>query len=159
MTGNHRIVHMKTQNFMHCAYVQAQAAARQGEVPVGAIIVDQAGTIVAATHNETIQRRDPTAHAEILAIQQACAQLKTSYLEGCHLYVTLEPCPMCAQAIAFARLQTLYYGAFDPKGGGVDHGPYIFQQTSCHHSIQVFGGIMEEECGKLLTHFFQQKRR
>ena len=113
---------------------------------------------LARAGNRTLRDRDPTAHAEMLAIRQAAAQLGSERLVDCDLYVTLEPCPMCAQAIAFARLRRLYYGAADPKGGGVDNGPRIFAQPSCHHRPEIYGGIAEREAGDLLRAFFQERR-
>ncbi len=142
---------------MNLALEYAQKALDRGEVPVGAVVVRNQ-TVIAACGNETEQRNDPTAHAEILAIQTATKQLNTPRLADCDMYVTLEPCPMCAQAISFARIRRLYFGAYDPKGGGVDHGPKIFNQPTCHHQPEVFGGIMEEQCSKVLKNFFQQLR-
>lgn len=128
-----------------------------GEVPIGAVIVHN-NTIIASAHNLVETLNDPTAHAEMLVIQEAAKVLGTPRLVACQLYVTLEPCPMCAQAISFARIKTLYYGAYDPKGGGVDHGPKIFKQPTCHHAPEVYGGILEMECGQILKDFFQAKR-
>lgn len=145
--------------FMQQALVLAETAAAAGEVPVGAVIVEDAtGTILAAMHNETIVRSDPTAHAEMLAIRAACAALASNYLTGCTLYVTLEPCPMCAQAIAFSRVGRLVYGASDPKGGGVEYGPQIFRQPTCHHAPEIMSGIGQEEAAVLLQRFFQARR-
>lgn len=140
---------------MVLALQQAQEAQELGEVPVGAVLVDGQGAILSQSHNLTIQQADPTAHAEINVIREACQKMGSQRLEGISLYVTLEPCPMCATAISFARIQTLYYGAFDPKGGGVDHGPFVYDQSTCHHKPQVFGGVMAPECGALLTDFFK----
>lgn len=159
MTRNNNIVHMKTQNFMALAYEQALKAAENNEVPVGAVLVDASQNIVAKAHNEMVKRGNPTAHAEMRVIEQACQALGVSRLAQCTLYVTLEPCAMCAQAISLARIPTLYYGAYDPKSGAVDHGPYLFQQNTCHHFPEVYGGIMGSECGALLTKFFQEKRK
>ena len=142
---------------MQLALAEAAAAAARGEVPVGAILVRD-GAILAAAGNETRRRDDPTAHAEMLVIRAAAAQGGSQRLVGADLYVTLEPCPMCAQAIAFARLRRLYYGAADPKGGGVDNGPRIFAQPSCHHRPEIYGGIAEREAGDLLRAFFQERR-
>jgi len=143
---------------MAAALQQAKLAEQQGEVPVGAVLVDNSDHVIAQGHNLTIQKNDPTAHAEIIVIRQACEKLKTERLDGLTLYVTLEPCPMCATAISFARLKNVYYGAYDPKGGGIDHGPFIYDQETCHHKPAIFGGIMEKECGKILEEFFKEKR-
>jgi len=143
---------------MDLALAEAEAAGARGEVPVGAVIVDGAGRIVARAGNRTLELKDPTAHAELLAIREACAGLGTERLIGCDLYVTLEPCPMCAAAISFARLRRLYYGAADEKGGGVDHGPRIFAQATCHHRPDVYGGIAESRAVGLLRRFFAVRR-
>ncbi|WP_407948525.1 nucleoside deaminase [Parvibaculum sp.] len=143
---------------MDLALAEAEAAGARGEVPVGAVIVDGAGRIVARAGNRTLELKDPTAHAELLAIREACAALGTERLIGCDLYVTLEPCPMCAAAISFARLRRLYYGAADEKGGGVDHGPRIFAQATCHHRPDVYGGIAESQAAGLLRRFFAVRR-
>lgn len=145
--------------YMDMALEEAQAAARRGEVPVGAVIVDgQTGQVVARAGNRTEELNDPTAHAELLAIRQAGAALGSARLSGCDLYVTLEPCAMCATAISFARIRRLYFGAYDPKMGGVEHGPAIFNQPTCHHSPDVYGGIGEAAAADLLKAFFQEKR-
>lgn len=140
---------------------QALAVAREtatiNEVPVGAVVVYQ-GTVIATAGNQVIQDCDPSAHAEIVALRKAAAVLRTHRLDECDLYVTLEPCAMCAQAIAHARIRRLYFGAYDHKGGGVEHGPRIFQQPTCHHRPEVYGGILEDACGQLLVEFFQKKR-
>ncbi len=142
---------------MNRALELAREAAIAGEVPVGAVIVDAAtGRIIAEARNRTEEMRDPTAHAELLAIRQACAAQGAARLEAADLYVTLEPCPMCATAISFARVRRLYFGAYDPKGGGVDHGPRIFDQSTCHHRPEVIGG--ESEAGDLLKAFFRERR-
>lgn len=143
---------------MDRALHQAYAAAERGEVPIGAVIVGSDGTILAEAGNRTEADRDPTAHAELLAIRAAAARLGAPRLVECDLYVTLEPCPMCAQAISFARVRRLYYGAADPKGGGVEHGPRIFSQPTCHHRPEVYGGIGEREAGDLLRAFFRERR-
>jgi len=146
-------------NFMDLALAQARMAAAAGEVPVGAVIADAAsGDIVASAHNRVERDRDPTAHAEMLAIRAAAAALGQTRLEGLDLYVTLEPCAMCAQAIAFARLRRLYWGASDPKGGGVEYGPRIFAQATCHHRPELYGGIGESESAALLQDFFKRLR-
>ncbi len=144
-------------SFMELALEQALAASFVNEVPVGAVIVRQ-GSIIAQAHNQTETLNDPTAHAEILAIRQACALLKSPRLPGCDLYVTLEPCSMCATAISFARIRRLYFGAYDPKGGGVEHGPCLFSQPTCHHAPEVYGGLCESDSAKLLRTFFQERR-
>ena len=143
---------------MTAALQQAKLAAQLGEVPVGAILADASGGIIAKSHNLTIKNNDPTAHAEINVIREACKKLKTERLKNLTLYVTLEPCPMCATAISFARIKQVYYGAYDPKGGGIDHGPYIYDQKTCHHKPAVLGGMMEKECGQVLEDFFKEKR-
>ena len=136
----------------------AQAAASAGEVPIGAVIVDGAGQVIAAAGNRTITDRDPTAHAEILAIRAASAKIGSELLTGCDLYVTLEPCPMCAAAISFARIRRLYYAASDPKGGGVEQGPRIFSQPTCHHRPEIYSGIAESEAARMLRDFFRERR-
>ncbi len=143
---------------MERAFAEAEAAAARGEVPVGAVITDASGTIVAAAGNRMRETLDPTAHAEMLAIRGAARILGEIRLVDCDLHVTLEPCPMCAAAIAFARIRRLYYGAADPKGGGVDHGPRIFASTSCHHAPEVYGGIDERRAAALLKDFFKRRR-
>ncbi|MGF1630577.1 MAG: nucleoside deaminase [Kiloniellaceae bacterium] len=141
------------------ALAEAHLAAAAGEVPVGAVLVDAAsGEILAQAHNRVERDGDPTAHAEMLAIRAAAAASGLKRLTGADLYVTLEPCPMCAAAISFARLRRVVYGAYDPKGGGVDHGPRIFQQPTCHHRPEVVGGVQEQACGDLLRGFFQARR-
>ncbi|GJE10481.1 MULTISPECIES: nucleoside deaminase [Methylobacterium] len=139
------------------AFAAARAAADLGEVPVGAVVVRD-GAVLAVAHNQPRTLRDPTAHAEILAIRAACAAVGDERLTGCDLYVTLEPCPMCAGAISFARIRRLYYGAADPKGGGVEHGPRVFNQPTCHHAPEVYGGFREGEAAALLRAFFAQRR-
>jgi tRNA(adenine34) deaminase len=146
-------------SFMELAIEQAKLAGTRGEVPVGAIIVDQAsGNVLAQAGNRTEERNDPTAHAEMLVIQEAAKAAGSPRLEKCDLYVTLEPCPMCAAAISFARIGRLYFGAFDPKSGGVDHGPRIYEQATCHHAPEVYGGIEERRASDLLKDFFAEKR-
>ncbi|HUT51623.1 MAG TPA: nucleoside deaminase [Alphaproteobacteria bacterium] len=152
-----------TPRFMDQALAEAAAAAQAGEVPVGAVIVDgTSGRVLARAHNRVETDRDPTAHAELLAIRAAAAALgenaRGKALTGCDLYVTLEPCPMCAQAIAFARLRRVYWGADDPKGGGVEHGPRIFEQPSCHHAPELYPGIGERQAATLLKDFFKARR-
>lgn len=143
---------------MELALAEAEAAAARGEVPVGAVVVDPAGEVIAAEGNRTRELADPTAHAELLAIRAACRKLGSERLVGCDLYVTLEPCPMCAAAISFARLRRLYYGATDPKGGGVEHGARVFNQPTCHHAPEIVAGIDEDRAGALLRAFFAGKR-
>ena len=143
---------------MERALQQAHAAAERGEVPIGAVIVGSDGAVLAEAGNRTEGDLDPTAHAELLAIRAAAAKLGAPRLVECDLYVTLEPCPMCAQAISFARIRRLYYGAADPKGGGVEHGPRIFGQPTCHHAPEVYGGIAESEAARLLRDFFKARR-
>jgi tRNA(adenine34) deaminase len=144
---------------MDLALGEARAAAERGEVPVGAVIIDRAtGAVISAAGNRIIELKDPTAHAELLAIRGACRATSSERLTGHDLYVTLEPCPMCAQAIAFARLDRLYFGASDPKGGGIEHGPRIFAQPTCHHRPEVYGGMSEQAAARLLRSFFVDKR-
>lgn len=144
---------------MDLALEQARLAGARQEVPIGAVIVAADGTVLAAEGNRTEERRDPTAHAELLAIRAAAAKLDAPRLVDCDLYVTLEPCPMCAQAISFARIRRLYYGAADPKGGGVEHGARIFTQPTCHHRPEIYSGIGESEAAALLRAFFWERRR
>jgi tRNA(Arg) A34 adenosine deaminase TadA len=142
---------------MALALDEARAAGARGEVPVGAVILRD-GMILAQAGNRTLEDKDPTAHAEILAIRAACEVLGSERLVGCDLYVTLEPCAMCAAAISFARLRRLYWGAPDPKGGAVEHGPRFFGQPTCHHAPELYGNIRESEAAALLRGFFQEKR-
>ena len=143
---------------MSLALDEARAAAERGEVPVGAVIVSASGDVLVLAGNRTRELHDPTAHAEILAIRAACTVLESERLVDCDLYVTLEPCPMCAAAISFARIRRLYYGAADPKGGGVEHGPRVFSQPTCHHAPDVYPGLAEGECAALLKTFFADRR-
>jgi len=143
---------------MQLALAQAEAAASRGEVPVGAVIAAGDGTVLAAAGNRTRELSDPTAHAELLAIRAAAAAVGSERLIGADIYVTLEPCAMCAAAISFARLRRLYFGADDPKGGGVEHGARIFSQPTCHHAPEVYGGIGEPDGAALLRAFFDAKR-
>ena len=142
---------------MAVAFDEARKAAACGEVPVGAAIVRD-GTVIAAAGNRPRSLNDPTAHAELIAIRQACEALGDERLTGCDLYVTLEPCTMCAAAISFARIRRLYFGAADPKGGAVDNGVRFFAAATCHHAPEVYGGIRESEAGALLRSFFADKR-
>jgi tRNA(adenine34) deaminase len=151
-------MHASASTPMQRALAEARAAAARGEVPIGAVIVGPDGTVLAEAGNRTEADRDPTAHAELLAIRAAAKKLGAPRLGDCDLYVTLEPCPMCAAAISFARLRRVYYGASDPKGGGVEHGPRIFDQPTCHHRPELYPGIAEQEAGELLRHFFKQRR-
>ncbi|HET6321007.1 MAG TPA: nucleoside deaminase [Hyphomicrobium sp.] len=148
----------RDQGHMLRALSEAKAAGARGEVPVGAVVAGPNGMLLAAAGNRTRELSDPTAHAEILAIRSACALLGSERLVGCDLYVTLEPCPMCAAAISFARIHRLYYGAADPKGGGVEHGPRIFSQPTCHHGPEIYPGIGEDDASRLLKSFFVQRR-
>jgi tRNA(Arg) A34 adenosine deaminase TadA len=136
----------------------AAAAGAAGEVPVGAVLVGADGSIVAESGNRVERDRDPTAHAEIVVLRNGAARIGAKVLDRCDLYVTLEPCPMCAAAIALARIRRLYFGAFDPKGGGVEHGPRIFDQPTCHHRPEIYGGIAERRAGALLRAFFRDRR-
>jgi tRNA(Arg) A34 adenosine deaminase TadA len=144
---------------MDLALGEAEAAAALGEVPVGAVLVDgETGEILARAHNLVESDKDPTAHAELLVIREAARRLGAKRLTRADLYVSLEPCPMCAQAIALARLRRLVFGAYDPKGGGVEHGPRIFAQPTCHHRPEVIGGLQERRAGELLKAFFRERR-
>src|ERR1700733_691917 len=140
-------------SFMDMALEEAGAAAQRGEVPVGCVIVWDGG-LVARAGNRTLADRDPTAHAELIAIRQAAAALGAERLQGCDLYVTLEPCAMCAGAVSLARIHRLYYGAADPKGGAVDNGVRFFSSPTCHHRPEVYGGLGEAEASALLKAFF-----
>jgi tRNA(adenine34) deaminase len=144
--------------FMQMALEEAADAAARGEVPVGAVLVGPGGAVLARDGNRIVELRDPTAHAELQVIRAGAKALGSERLTGCDLYVTLEPCPMCAQAMAFARIRRVYYGAADPKGGGVDHGPRIFGQPTCHHAPEVYGGIGEGDAARLLKDFFAARR-
>ena len=147
---------------MQIALTEAAAAAARGEVPVGAVIVRADGHVIAKAGNRTRELSDPTAHAEMLVIRDACSQFGTERLSAptgtFDLYVTLEPCPMCATAISFARLRRLYFAASDPKSGGVDHGPRIYTQPTCHHAPDVYSGIEEVAARNLLKRFFAERR-
>lgn len=143
---------------MAIAVEEARAAAAAGEVPVGAVIMTADGTVLARAGNRTERDTDPSAHAELLAIRAACAVRGAPRLPDCDLIVTLEPCALCAAAIAFARLRRLYFGAYDPKGGGVEHGPRLFGQPTIHHTPEIYGGINEAETAALLRTFFAGKR-
>jgi len=144
---------------MQDALAEAHAAATRGEIPVGAVVLGPDGTIIARAGNRTEADHDPTAHAEILALRAAAAARKSPRLPDCDLVVTLEPCPMCAHAISLFRIRRLIFGAYDPKGGGVDHGPRIFDASSCHHRPDIVGGVRETESATLLRDFFRSKRQ
>lgn len=146
------------KSHMDAALAEARAAASRGEVPVGAVLVDPTGAIVARAGNRTRALSDPTAHAEILVLRQACAAGQTERLQGFDLYVTLEPCAMCAAAIAAARIRRVYYGASDPKSGGVAHGACVFSHPQAHHAPEVYEGIAEVESAEILRQFFVAKR-
>ena len=149
---------MTFRSYMDLALVEAQAAAARGEVPVGAVIVAPGGGVVARAGNRTRELNDPTAHAEVLALRMACAAAGSERLLGHDLYVTLEPCPMCAAALSNARIARLYYGAADPKSGGVAQGPRIFAHPQCHHVPEVYDGISAEPAEQLLKQFFAARR-
>ena len=143
---------------MLLALAEARAAAARGEVPVGAVIVAAQGQIVARASNRTRELNDPTAHAEMLAIREACRVQGSQRLDACDLFVTLEPCPMCAGAISFARIRRLYFGASDEKSGGVENGPRIFAHKTCHHVPEVYSGIAERDASQILQQFFSVRR-
>ena len=152
--------HPMTDNLqkpMTLALDAARDAARQGEVPVGAVVVKD-GIVLATAGNRTLSDHDPTAHAEILVLREAARKIGSERLIDCDLYVTLEPCAMCAGAISFARIRRLYFGASDPKGGAVEHGPRFFSQPTCHHAPEIYGGIGETESANLLREFFKERR-
>jgi len=142
---------------MNLALAEARAAAEEGEVPIGCVVV-RGGDVVARARNRTLADHDPTAHAEMLAIRSAAAALGTERLTDCDIYVTLEPCAMCAGALSFARIRRLYYGAADPKGGAVDNGVRFFASPACHHRPEIYGGIAEQEAAALLREFFAARR-
>ena len=143
---------------MALALAEAARAAERGEIPVGAVITGPDGAVLASAGNRIIELNDPTAHAEMLAIRKACELLQSERLKNCDLYTTLEPCPMCAAAISFARIRRVYYGAEDEKSGGVDHGPRIFSQPTCHHVPDVYSGIQARASSQLLKSFFNSRR-
>jgi tRNA(adenine34) deaminase len=144
-------------DFMDIAFAEAELAARAGEVPIGAVVV-RGGEIVARAHNRPLAERDPTAHAELLALRAAAGTIGDERLSGCDLYVTLEPCTMCAAAISLARIRRLYYAAADPKGGAVESGVRFFASSACHHRPEVYGGIQEARAAELLRGFFKERR-
>lgn len=150
---------MTPDEYMQLALVQAQLAAEIDEIPVGCLIVNPSGNeIIASTHNRNQHTFDATAHAEILAIRQACEKISQNRLWDMDMYVTLEPCAMCAAAISFARIKNLYFGAYDEKGGAVVNGVKFYEQKTCHHKPQICGGILEKQCSEILKQFFQNKR-
>ena len=141
------------------ALQEARTAFNIDEIPVGAVVIDSiTGEVISSAGNRTEKLNDPTAHAEILALQEACKIKGSPRIPDCDLYVTLEPCPMCATAISFARIRRIYFGAYDPKGGGIEHGARIFERSTCHHKPEIYGGIMEKNCGNILKDFFKNKR-
>lgn len=149
----------RAPGFMALALAEAERAGARGEVPVGAVVVEAGtGAVLASAGNRVEELRDPTAHAEMLALRAAAGRQGAPRLADCDLYVTLEPCPMCAGAISFARIRRLYFGAGDPKGGGVEHGPRIFSQPTCHHRPEVYSGIDEARAAALLKRFFEALR-
>ena len=137
---------------------EALAAGEAGEVPVGAVLIDSAGNIIVAAGNRVERNHDPTAHAEMMVLREGAARIGRKRLDDCDLYVTLEPCPMCAAAIGLAHIRRLYFGAYDAKGGGVEHGPRIFDQPTSHHRPEIYGGIAEADAGELLRRFFRARR-
>ena len=143
---------------MEIALDEARAAAARGEVPVGAVVIDASGAVLARAGNEVEARRDPTAHAELLALRAAAAARGEPRLPDCDLIVTLEPCPMCAQAASFFRVRRIVFGAYDPKGGGIEHGARVLDAASCHHRPEVIGGVRESEASALLRDFFAARR-
>lgn len=145
-------------DFMEMALREAETAARRGEVPVGAVLVSADGVVLARAGNRTEELSDPAAHAEILVIREAAKLRGEPRLPDCDLYVTLEPCAMCAAAISFARLRRVIFGAYDPKGGAIDHGPRFFAQPTCHHAPEVIGGVHETRASGLLKDFFAERR-
>lgn len=147
----------KIPDAMALAFDEARAAAARGEVPVGAVVTRD-GVVLARAGNRTLELKDPTAHAEMLALRLACEAIGSERLIGCDLHVTLEPCPMCAAAISFARIRRLYFGASDPKGGAVENGVRLYASPTCHHQPEVYGGLRESEAAELLRRFFQGRR-
>lgn len=150
---------MTFKSHMSIALKAAKDAAERGEVPVGAVVLDASGDILAIASNRTRELNDPTAHAEVLAIRAACASVGSERLTGCDLYVTLEPCPMCAAAISNARINRLYYGASDPKSGGIEQGPRVFSHPQCHHVPDIYDGIDAASSQTLLETFFKAMRK
>ena len=158
MIASSGTMRLKLPEPMQAAFDEAEAAALRGEVPVGAVVVDKAGSILARAGNRTLELKDPTAHAEMLAIREAAAKLGSERLIDCDLHVTLEPCAMCAGAISFARIRRLYFGASDEKMGAVEHGPRFFGQPTCHHAPDVYSGLGEIRARELLKGFFKARR-
>ncbi len=150
---------MQFHSHMDLALAEARAAASRGEIPVGAVVADPLGRVLATAGNRTRELNDPSAHAEMLAIRAACIARGSERLPGCALWVTLEPCPMCAAAIGYARIARLHYGAADPKSGGVAQGPRVFSHPQCHHRPEIFDGIAAAESKALLTRFFAGLRK
>lgn len=150
---------MAKMDYMALAFEEAEAAGARGEVPIGAVVVEAAtGRVLGRAGNEVEAANDPAAHAELLALRRAGAALGAPRLVDCDLYVTLEPCPMCASAASFARIRRIYYGASDPKGGGVDHGARVFEQATCHHKPEIYAGFQERRASELLKSFFRARR-
>ncbi|WP_306227096.1 nucleoside deaminase [Bosea beijingensis] len=149
--------HSSTIDAMALAFDEAKAAALRGEVPVGAVIMRD-GVVLGRAGNRTLELNDPTAHAEMLALRLACEAIGSERLVGCDLYVTLEPCPMCAAAISFSRIRRLYFGAGDPKGGAVENGVRLYESPTCHHAPEIYGGLRETEAAALLRDFFRDRR-
>lgn len=151
---------MQRENkYMSQAIDEARLAAARGEVPVGAVLVDSAtDTVIARSGNNIVAANDPTGHAEMLVLRAAASLVGAPRLTDCDLYVTLEPCPMCAAALALARVRRIYFGAYDPKGGGIEHGPRIFTHPTCNHRPEVYGGIAEDICAQILKDFFKERR-
>ena len=149
---------LKLPEAMSIAFAEAEAAGERGEVPVGAVVSGPGGAILASAGNRTLEFKDPTAHAELLAIREAARMLASERLAACDLYVTLEPCAMCAAAISFARIRRLYFAASDEKMGAVEHGPRFFGQPTCHHAPEVYGGIGETKARAMLKEFFKGRR-
>lgn len=149
---------MSSQVYFEIAFEEASAAAERGEVPVGAVLVSDDGTILSRAGNRMRELNDPTAHAEVLAIREACRKLGSDRLPGADLYITLEPCTLCAAAISFARLRRIYFSAYDVKGGGVENGACFFNQPTCHHAPEVYGGFQEQRGLSLIKSFFASLR-
>jgi len=149
---------LKLPEAMSLAFAEAEAAGRRGEIPVGCVVTAKSGEVVAKAGNRTVELKDPTAHAELLAIRAAATALGSERLTGCDLYVTLEPCAMCAAAMSFARIRRLYFAAADPKMGAIEHGPRFFNQPTCHHAPEIYGGIGEDRAQALLKDFFKTRR-
>lgn len=147
-----------SMTFMPQLLSLARTGAKRGEVPIAAAVIAGDGTLIATAHNRVERRNDATAHAELIALRKAMKIRGSKYLQDCTLMVTLEPCAMCAQAASLAKIKKIVYGAHDPKGGGVEHGARVFTQPTCHHAPEVVGGVMEKECGALLSEFFASKR-